>query len=252
MTSQAAPAVRALSGRHASALLAAAGLMLSALLLLSPRSGLWIAALAGTFSSLTLAHFAARQKRGARALLSPGRPSRGRVRESTSPDSLAVFEFSAAGTEPWAADAFTLVVVTLGLGWAGIAFGAETRILTGLLFVLVAAMGVRTGTAPADRVRLELASRGWVVEAFVFGRPIRRSGTGLVLPELLSEALVLWSEDGRIGVLRGELEPEERAWLAERLIEHTREASAAAKVHGEVDEHQADQDRQETESEHNA
>lgn len=220
------------------------------LLLLPPRPGLWIAALASTFASVALAHFALWQRVRARALLAPGRPSAGRVRESAGPHALAVFEFSAAGTEPWAADAFILVVVTLALGWAGLAFGAESRILSALLLMLVGVLGLRAGTAASDRVRLELLARGWAVEAFVFGRPIRRSGSGPVLPELLSEALVLWSEAGRIGVLRSELEPEERAWLAERLIEHTQAASVAAEVHGEVHQQQADQERQEAEPEH--
>jgi hypothetical protein len=250
MTSPAASAIRFVSGRHAIALLAAAGLILVALLLLPPRPGLWIAALASSFASLALAHFALWQRRGARALLSPGRPSPGRVRESARPGSLAVFEFSAAGTEPWAADAFILVVVTLALGWAGLAFGAESRILSGLLLVLVAVLGLRAGTAASDRVRLELMSQGWSVEAFVFGRPIRRSGSGPVLPELLSEALVLWCEDGRIGVLRSELEPEERAWLAERLIQHTQGVSTAAEADGEVHQQEADQERQQAEPEH--
>ena len=250
MTSHTASAIRLVSGRHATALLAAAALILLGLLLLPPRPGLWIAALGSSFASLALAHFAIWQRRGARALLSPGRPSQGRVRESERPGALAVFEFSAAGTEPWVADAFILVVVTLALGWAGLALGAESRILSALLLALVAVLGLRAGTAASDRVRLELMSRGWAVEAFVFGRPIRRSGSGPVLPELLSEALVLWCQDGRIGVLRSELEPEERAWLAERLIEHTHRASTAAEAHGEVHQQKADDERQQAEPEH--
>ena len=239
-------------GPHAAGLLGAAlGAGLAAFL--APgRLVPWSAALGGTFSSLVLAHFAWATNRAARARLSRGQASQGRVRESAAEGSRGVFEFPAGGTEPWAADAFILFVLTLAVGWAGVAFATETRIPAVLLAILLAVVGLRASSIRSDRVRLELTARGWSVEAFVFGRPVRRSGPGAVLPELLPDGLVLWSEDGRIGVLRGELEPEERAWLNSRLLEHVPDPSRPEPASDQVEQAKTQGDRQEAESEHHA
>lgn len=236
---------------HAAGLLGVALATLLAALLAPVRLVPWAAALGGTSSSLVLAHFAFVTHRAARARVSPGKSSQGRVRESAAEGSRAVFEFPAGGTEPWAADAFILCVSTLAVGWAGVAFAAETRIPAVVLAVLLGVIGLRSSSVQSDRVRLELTAGGWLVEAVVFGRPIRRSGRGAVLPELLQDCLVLWSEDGRIGVLRGELEPEERTWLDSRLLEHVADLSLGpADAGDQVDQAQPQDDRQEAESEH--
>jgi hypothetical protein len=105
-------------------------------------------------------------------------------------------------------------------------------------------------SAASDRLRLELSAQGWFVDALVGGRAIQRGGAGALLPELLSDSLVLWSLDGRVGVLRGELEPEERAWLSERLAALVAQSSAiAAEPNSEPDQRQPDQHGQKQQAE---
>ena len=68
--------------------------------------------------------------------------------------------------------------------------------------------------------------------------------------ELVGDGLVLWSLDGRVGVLRGELEPEERAWLGERLATLVaRSSTLAAEANSEVYQREPDDQRQKQQAE---
>ncbi|MGC4091305.1 MAG: hypothetical protein QM756_26190 [Polyangiaceae bacterium] len=128
-----------------------------------------------------------------------------------------VLDLPGAGIEPWRADAWVVGVVSAASVFMGLSSEPLTRPFAFVQVVLTAALGLRLFAAPADHIRLGWSADGWWVQANEGGRHIRRAGNGQLVPELLVDALVLWSSDGRVGVLRGELEPEERAWLSERL-----------------------------------
>ena len=123
------------------------------------------------------------------------------------------------------------------------------RALLGILATLLVVLGVRLASASSDRLRIELSTERWSVDALVGGRPIHRSGAGPLLPELVRDALVIWSSDGRVGVLRGELEPEERAWLSERLAVLAEDSTLSAEAKREVDDREADDQGQKQEAE---
>lgn len=231
------------SARYANALFVAAGLSALALLFGSSRLRLWVCLAAGWSGSAFLLHFFFAYRRGARTALPRAPVAQGRIVERRESDGSISFIMQAAGTEPWANDAFVLWVSTCAAVGAGVILESGQRTLLGLLATLLAVLGLRLASAASDRLRLEQSTDGWSVDALAGGRAIQRSGTGALLPELLPDSLVLWSRDGRVGVLRGELEPEERAWLAERLAALVADSSAVATEpdrephQGEADEH---------------
>jgi hypothetical protein len=198
---------------------------------------LGLCTLSGALAASGLSLFA-RSKRAAarRALVSN---VGGRITE-LSAGGRRVFELPGAGIEPWANDAWVVVVVTLAVLWLGGTQDALGRPAAFVLGGLTLALGLRLGAAGADHIRLELGPGGLWVEASEGGRLIRRSGFGALRPELLVDALVLWSAAGRIGVLRAELEPEERAFLAARLAA----VSEAAQASSDMNQGEASEERQ--------
>lgn len=207
---------RQLTARRANAMLACAAIGALALLLAAKRFALLSTLVMGLAAAAVLAHSAWLAWRGARRGLTHGVMAPGRIVESRDGSRVA-FDMPAAGTEPWGIDAWSLLVATTGLVAVSAVVGVRTYLFLGFVVVMIIALGLRLANAPNDRLRIEIGGGGWLVDAFVFGRPIRRTGPGVILPELTDDALVLWSREGRIGVLRGELEAEERAWLAARL-----------------------------------
>jgi hypothetical protein len=235
--------------RYAKLLFAAAVLVALSPLIATPRPRLWLTLIAGWCGSAALAHFAWAFRRGARAALESARIAQGRIVERRD-DGNHTFTMPAAGTEPWASDAFIVWVASAAAAGGGALLDSGDRVLTGCLVVLLAVLGLRLATASSDRLRFEISDRRWSVDALVSGRAIHRSGAGALLPELLAESLVLWSDEGRVGVLRGELEPEERAWLSERFTSLIAESSAIpGEANREVDQRKTDDQRQEQEAE---
>ncbi len=215
--------------RHANLMLACAALGAVVLLLAARRWALLVTLLVGWTAASVLARFAWQTWRKARRGLTRGVSAPGRIVESREGSRVA-FEMPAAGTEPWAADAWALALGTVQLVAVSALANVRSYLFLGFVLVMTIGLGLRVANAAADRLRIELSSGTWAVDAFVFGRPIRRTGTGPILPELVADALVLWSQDGRIGVLRGELEPEERDWLAARLTSLCAESEHASKL----------------------
>lgn len=164
---------------------------------------------------VVLSNFASQRRRTARAEIS--RRASGRIQEQQLAEARSVFDLPGAGIEPWLADAWVVGVVGLAALLLGMSGEAISRPLGFVGVVLTSALALRLAGVGSDHIRVELTRGAWWVQANEGGRVIRRSGFGVLKPELLADALVLWSNDGRVGVLRGELEPEERAWLAQRL-----------------------------------
>jgi hypothetical protein len=172
--------------------------------------------------------------------------------ESRDSEGTLSFVMPAAGTEPWASDAFIVWVASAAAASADALLDSGDRMLLGFLATMLAVLALRLQSAPSDRLRLQVSARGWSVDALVAGRAIQRSGLGALLPELVSDGLVLWSVDGRVGVLRGELEPEERAWLGERLTALIAQTSAiAAEPNRELYQREPDGEGQKQQAERN-
>lgn len=204
----------------------------------------WLTLLGGWGGSAVLAHFAWAYRRAVREGLPRASVAQGRIVERRDAEGYLSFAMPAAGTEPWANDAFIVWVATAAVAAVGALLDSGDRALLGLLIALLVVLGFRLIAAPSDRLRLEISARGWSVDALAGGRAIHRSGLGALLPELLNEGLVLWSLDGRVGVLRGELEPEERAWLAERLTALIAQSSAvSAELDRQLDQREAHGER---------
>jgi hypothetical protein len=236
--------------RYAKVLFAATGLLVFSVLFVAPRPRLWLILVAGWCASYALAHFAWAYRRAARGKLERAPLAQGRIAERLDGDGTFSFVMPAAGTEPWASDAIIVWVATAAVASAGVLLDSVDRLLPGFLATMLAVLGLRLHSAPSDRLRLEVSTRGWSVDALVAGRVIQRSGLGALLPELVSDGLVLWSLDGRVGVLRGELEPEERAWLGERLTALVAKSSVvAAEANGEVHQREPDSEGQEEQAE---
>lgn len=233
---------------YAKALFLAAGLVVFSLLLSAARPRLLISLAAGWAGSAVLAHFAWAYRRAARVGLTAHLAARGRIVEKRDADGGLSLAMPAAGTEPWANDAFIVWVAAAAAAASGALLDTGDRALLGLLAVMLVVLGFRLASAPSDRLRLELSAGRWSVDALVGGRPIHRSGFGPLMPELVREALVLWSTDGRVGVLRGELEPEERVWLAERLTLLAEGSTLAAEANRQLDDGEADGEGQKQEA----
>jgi hypothetical protein len=236
--------------RYAKLLFVAAGLVTLSLLFSTARARLLFTLLSGWCGSAVLAHFAWAYRRASRRGLSQAGVAQGRIVERTESDGSLSFTMPAGGTEPWAIDAFILWATSAAAATAGAVLDSGDRALIAFLATMLAVLGFRLASAASDRLRLEISTHGWSVDALAGGRMIQRSGLDALLPELLRDALVLWSSEGRVGVLRGELEPEERAWLAERLTALVAQSSAiSAEAYRELYQREPDRQRQEQKAE---
>lgn len=202
-------------------------------LLAGGRSQLAISALVCVAAVSVLLHFGGMRRAQARAALRSC-PS-GRIVERVADEDARVFELPSAGIEPWRADAWVIGVVGGAALFLGFSAESLARPLTFMLVLISGALALRLMSVNSDHIRLEISKQGYRVQAHEGGRVIRRAGSGPLFAELLADALVLWSRDGRVGVLRGELEAGERAWLAAQLPAATEAlASAADPAGGEV------------------
>lgn len=235
--------------RYANVLFGAAGLIVLSLLFSAARSRLLLSLAAGWCASVALSHFAWAYRRAARAGLRSGQPARGRIVEQAGSDGSLSLVMPAAGTEPWAADSFIVWVAAAAAAAGGALLDSGDRALLGILATLLVVLGFRVASAPSDRLRFEISNARWSVDALAGGRPIHRSGSGPLLPQLVQDGLVIWSTEGRVGVLRGELEPEERLWLANRLGVLAEGSTSSTEAHGEIDEGEPNRERQQQESE---
>jgi hypothetical protein len=235
--------------RYANVLFGAAGLIVLSLLFSAARSRLLLSLAAGWSASVALSHFAWAYRRAARGGLNPGQPGRGRIVEQVGSDGALSLVMPAAGTEPWAADSFIVWVAAAGAAAGGALLDSGDRALLGILATLLVVLGFRVASAPTDRLRFEISGARWSVDALAGGRPIHRSGSGPLLPQLVQDGLVIWSTEGRVGVLRGELEPEERAWLANRLGVLAEGSALPTETNREIHEREADRERQQQEGE---
>lgn len=174
-----------------------------------------ISLLVGATAVGVSSHFGSSRRARARAALTKS-PS-GRIESRVGPQSHRIFDLPGAGIEPWRADAWVMGIVASAALFLGLSAEALSRPINFLLVLVSGALSLRLLTVNSDHIRLEISEHGYWIQAHEGGRVIRRSGLGALFAELLPEAVVLWSREGRIGVLRGELEPAERAWLAEQL-----------------------------------
>jgi len=238
---------RPLSPRISGALFGAAGSLTVALVFAPSELAVRATLFTGFASALVLGGYAvARRVAARRRIPEAGRPAPGILRERLEQDGRVVFEMPADGLEPWGSDAWTLFLATAAVAALSALLGSSAWALPVFLVGLVAALALRLRSATQDVIRIEIGPGEWSVHAVEGGRVVHCRGNGLLVPELLPHALLLWSESGRIGTLRWELEPEERAWLAERLLAAAHACRSAAREHGrEVDEQHADQHRQE-------
>jgi hypothetical protein len=197
-------------------------------------------ALVASGSVFVLGHFARTRRSVARAELAR-RPG-GRILERRDEHAHRIFELPGAGVEPWSVDAWIVAVLGAAALFMGLSGEGLARPVAFVLVLLAGALSLRLLSVSLDHIRLELGENEWRVQAHEGGRLIRRSGEGTLSAELLPEALVLWSADGRVGVLRGELEPEERSWLAGRLAtfsgrtQHHEPESVPEQARGEVEQ----------------
>jgi hypothetical protein len=226
------------------------GVLLGLVTFVLPRATLApLGALLGLAAAFVLAQFAVYRYRQARRFVwIRTRPTPGRIVEYSEPGRMT-FEFPADGLEPWFSDAWVLGVTALA---AWVISGVTGRGLSyGFLALLIFAVAARLWSSQNDRLRIELRADGFTMDCSEGGRTHSRVGPGPLLPELQPDALTLWSTAGRVGVLRGELLPEERAWLAERLAGFAeQEASGARETEEQVNERNTGQDRKSEQAEH--
>lgn len=226
------------SGKHVLLLYGTAAVLGAALLGL-PRAVLpGVGLLLGLLASFIVAHFAWRRAHRVRhAARREGGSVRGRIVERVENDRV-VMDLPGDGLEPWALDSWVLAVTGIACGVLGAGFGWPLPFA--FLTILCGVVATRLRGAGRDYIRIEVDRKGFAVESEEGGRRIRRFGQGALLPELGPEGLTLWSELGRIGVLRWELTGAERLWLAERLGSLAEEQSSGARdVRDEVEQGQA-------------
>ena len=235
--------------RHALVLAALALLGLFAPALGGLRFQTGVNALVAAGGVATLLNFAGRRRAHARSELA--RRSSGRILERQDERAHRVFELPGAGVEPFGVDAWIVGVIGAAALFMGSSGEGLARPVAFVLVLLTGALALRLLSVGLDHIRLELGEDAWRVQAHEGGRLIRRSGAGTLFAELLPEALVLWSSEGRVGVLRGELEPEERRWLAEQLPAPLRASSASVpdQARGEVEQTEASEHGQREQSE---
>lgn len=235
--------------KHEVALFVAAGGMVLSVMAL-PRALLsLVGSMLGLTAALVLIHFARSRYRNARKFLAASaRPAAGRIRERREGECVQL-ELPADGLEPWAANA-CIVAVATGAAWT-LSMGTRRAFVFGFLAVLLVAIGARLRAIKNDRIVLELCPDKFKVESSEAGRQSRQFGSGALLPELRPDGLTLWSASGRIGVLRGELLPEERTWLSERLASFAEnQRSIAGKANKQVDQEHAGDDGKSEQAEH--
>jgi hypothetical protein len=210
-------------------------------------------ALSGLCTSVTLFHFWLARSRATRVLA--GRDPSGRIRVSRGEHGVR-YELPADGAEPWGVDAAVSLIATLGAVATIVLLGEPRPEIATLMALLPLLLALRLRTARSDFVRLDLGPDGWAIDAEEGGRPIHRSGRGKLGSRLTPRALLLLSGEERIGSLAGELEAEERRFLADALSEHSAEAldsnaprSARAQAGDQVDENEAGHERQQEERE---
>jgi hypothetical protein len=225
--------------KHLAALVGAAFLLCGAALLLPSGFLPLIGVATGATASFTVADLAWRQAARARRFnRGSGERARGRIVEHREGGRL-ILELPGEGLEPWAFDAWVIGVATLAVVILGA--GAGRPVLYVFLAFLFAIVAARLFTMRNDRIRLELSSDGFSIDAVGANHKIERTGRGVILPELEPDALTLWSSAGRLGVLRSELTAAERAWLADRLavFAESTAGSAASQADEQVDQEHA-------------
>ena len=229
------------------------GTLLVVLLLfafLPERSRVWVMLLAGISTSATLGAFALRHRLALRARVHRrGEPTAGAIRERPRAEGGIVLELPGQGLEPWGSDAWAALMMTIAMAGIAIALDAANWALFVFVLALIVALGLRLHAAGRDFIRIEIEPEKWAIHALEGGRSVHVSGRAPLLPELLPEALLLWSDAGRIGTIRWELAPEERAWLAARLLSLAESRSSLGKASHQVDHPETQDDRQEQEAE---
>jgi hypothetical protein len=217
---------------------------------LPARFRIWVMLFSGVSAAAVLGAFAVHHRLSLRGRVSRrGEPTLGAIRESAVDGGGTVLRLPGQGLEPWGSDAWTILVATLTLTGIAGALDAANWALFGFVLALNAVLGWRLHAARQDFIRIELADDRWAIDALEGGRTVHVSGRAPLLPELLPEALLLWSEAGRIGTIRWELTPEERAWLAARLASLAAARGSLADARDEVDEGNPEHDRQRQQSE---
>lgn len=236
---------------YAAVLFGAAALVLLVLPWLPGKLRPWLTLFGGTSSAATLALFAYQQRRSAvHRVGNRGGADRGGIVERAGVDGRVVLELPGRGLEPWGSDAWAMLLFTLTLVGIAVSLDAWSFAFSVLIGALIAALGLRLRAAGRDVIRIELDERSWSIFALEGGRSVNIQGKAALLPELLPEALLLWSDQGRIGTIRWELAAEERAWLAERLLSLAAERGSLGESGHEMDETEPDHDGQRQEREH--
>lgn len=215
-----------------------------------PSYRAWVMLLCGVSGAGTLGLFAAchalslRQRVRAR-----GEPTAGAIRERSSTDGGVVFELPGQGLEPWGSDSWAILILSLALAGVGRALDTAGWPLFAFELALIAALALRLRAASRDFIRIQIEAGRWAIEALEGGRSVHVAGRAPLLPELLPEALLLWSDSGRIGTIRWELSAEERLWLAARLSSLAKEQGSFDERRHEVDQAEPDDDREGNERE---
>jgi hypothetical protein len=237
--------------RYAAVLLGAAALVLLVVPWLPAKARPWLTLFGGASAAATLAVFAYHERLSAlRRVLKRGERDRGGIEERVGDDGRVVLELPGRGLEPWGSDAWAMLLFTLTLVGIAVSLDAFSFAFSVLIGALIVALGLRLRAARRDVIRIELDDRSWSIFALEGGRSVNIRGKAALLPELLPEALLLWSDQGRIGTIRWELAAEERAWLAERLLSLAAARGSLGESSHEVDQAEPDHHGQRQEREH--
>ena len=237
--------------RYAAVLFGAAALVLLVLPWLPGRLRPWLTLLGGASAAATLAWFAYQQRQSAvHRVEKRGGIDRGGILERAAGEGRVVLELPGRGLEPWGSDAWAMLLFTLTLVGIALSLDAWSFAFSVLIGALIVALGLRLRAAGRDVIRIEVDAQSWSIFALEGGRSVNIQGKAALLPELLPEALLLWSDQGRIGTIRWELAAEERAWLAERLLSLAAERGSLGESGHEVDETEPDHDGQRQQREH--
>jgi hypothetical protein len=214
------------------------------------RARIWLMLLAGLSAAATIGAFALLHRLELRRRIGRrGEPTAGAIRERPRSDGGVVLELPGQGLEPWGSDAWAVLLLTLTLAGIASALDVAPWALFAFVLALIAILGLRLYAAGRDFIRIEIEDKGWSIDALEGGRTVHVTGRAPLLPELLPEALLLWSDKGRIGTIRWELAPEERAWLAARLLRLAEQRESLGEPGDQVDQPEPydDGEQQETE-----
>jgi hypothetical protein len=235
---------------HSAILFGTGAVLLLVVPLLPPRSRVLVALIIGCSAALTLGVFAVRHALVLRHRVGErGKPAMGGITERPGADGRVILDLPGEGLEPWGSDAWSVLLCTIALSGVALSLEAPSWTIFVFLAALILALGLRLRAARRDFIRIELERDGWAIDALEGGRRVEIRGTGALLPELLPEALLLWADSGRIGTIRWELAPEERAWLAERFLGAAERGRSLAEPRHEVDQPEPDHHRQQEEPE---